>query len=127
MLLEADLLACGDDAGTDAAVSSYCRQSWMLQVDLHSCCLQGKSGGALIQQFMIISFGSLAASTPYLGVILLFIVLAWMRAGASLSKQFTDLNIKEQKAKLMESQAATGLADAKFKFVSKVNEQVSSS
>ena len=73
---------------------------------------------------MIISFGSLAASTPYLGVILLFIVLAWMRAGASLSKQFTDLNIKEQKAKLMESQAATGLADAKFKFVSKVNEQV---
>ena len=73
---------------------------------------------------MIISFGSLAASTPYLGVILLFIVLAWMRAGASLSKQFTDLNIKEQKAKLMESQAATGLAGAKFKFVSKVNEQV---
>ena len=91
---------------------------------MQCCCLQGKSGGALIQQFMIISFGSLAASTPYLGVILLFIVLAWLRAGASLSKQFTELNIKEQKAKLMESQAATGLADAKFKFVSKVNEQV---
>lgn len=31
----------------------------------------GKSGGALIQQFMIIGFGSLAASTPYLGVVLL--------------------------------------------------------
>ena len=93
-------------------------------VRLQCFCLQGKSGGALIQQFMIISFGSLAASTPYLGVILLFIVLAWLRAGASLSKQFTELNIKEQKAKLMESQAATGLADAKFKFVSKVNEQV---
>ena len=66
----------------------------------------GQVCGALIQQFMIISFGSLAASTPYLGVILLFIVLAWLRAGASLSKQFTELNIKEQKAKLMESQAA---------------------
>ena len=35
----------------------------------------GKSGGALIQQVMIVAFGSLAASTPYLGVILLGIVI----------------------------------------------------
>ena len=48
----------------------------------------GKSGGALIQQFMIIGFGSLAASTPYLGVILLVIVLAWFKAAASLNVQF---------------------------------------
>lgn len=39
----------------------------------------GKSGGALIQQFMIIGFGSLAASTPYLGAILLAIVLIWIQ------------------------------------------------
>ncbi|XP_057486661.1 plastidic ATP/ADP-transporter-like [Actinidia eriantha] len=31
----------------------------------------GKSGGALIQQFMILTFGSLANSTPYLGSVLL--------------------------------------------------------
>ena len=49
----------------------------------------GKSGGALIQQFMIIGFGSLAASTPYLGAILLVIVLAWFKAAASLNVQFT--------------------------------------
>ena len=49
----------------------------------------GKSGGALIQQFMIIGFGSLAASTPYLGVILLVIVLGWLKAAASLNIQFT--------------------------------------
>ena len=49
----------------------------------------GKSGGALIQQFMIISFGSLAASTPYLGGILLVIVLLWLNAARSLDKQFT--------------------------------------
>lgn len=49
----------------------------------------GKSGGALIQQFMIIGFGSLAASTPYLAVILFGIVLAWMKAAASLNVQFT--------------------------------------
>ncbi|KAF5935857.1 hypothetical protein HYC85_026986 [Camellia sinensis] len=41
----------------------------------------GKSGGALIQQFMILTFGSLANSTPYLGGILLVIVLAWLAAG----------------------------------------------
>jgi len=48
----------------------------------------GKSGGALIQQFMILGFGSLAASTPYLGMILLAIVLIWIRAAASLNVQF---------------------------------------
>lgn len=47
----------------------------------------GKSGGAFIQQIMIVSFGSLAASTPYLGVILLGIVLVWMGAARSLNKQ----------------------------------------
>lgn len=51
----------------------------------------GKSGGALIQQFMIIGFGSLAASTPYLGAILLIIVLGWLAAARSLDKQFTAL------------------------------------
>lgn len=56
----------------------------------------GKSGGALIQQFMIIGFGSLAASTPYLGVILLSIVLVWMGAARSLSVQFAAAQ-KEEK------------------------------
>lgn len=51
----------------------------------------GKSGGALIQQFMIIGFGSLAASTPYLGAILMSIVLLWIKAAASLNKQFVVL------------------------------------
>ena len=58
----------------------------------------GKSGGALIQQFMIIGFGSLAASTPYLGVILLGIVLLWIQAAASLDKQFTALKANTDKA-----------------------------
>lgn len=57
----------------------------------------GKSGGALIQQFMIIGFGSLAASTPYLGVILLGIVLLWIQAAASLDKQFTALKASTEK------------------------------
>jgi AAA family ATP:ADP antiporter len=51
----------------------------------------GKSGGALIQQFMIIGFGSLAASTPYLGVILFSIVILWIGAANSLNKQFIEI------------------------------------
>ncbi|XP_031488303.1 ADP,ATP carrier protein 2, chloroplastic-like [Nymphaea colorata] len=55
----------------------------------------GKSGGALIQQFMILTFGSLANSTPYLGGILLVIVLGWIAAARSLDSQFTTLAKEE--------------------------------
>lgn len=65
----------------------------------------GKSGGALIQQFMILTFGSLANSTPYLGGILLVIVLAWLGAARSLDKQFTALRSEEELEKEMERAA----------------------
>lgn len=65
----------------------------------------GKSGGALIQQFMILSFGSLANSTPYLGGILLVIVLAWLGAARSLDGQFTSLRQEEELEKEMERAA----------------------
>ena len=66
----------------------------------------GKSGGALIQQFMILSFGSLANSTPYLGGVLLVIVLAWLAAAKSLDTQFTALRREEELEKEMERAAA---------------------
>ncbi|CAN8233411.1 unnamed protein product [Cochlearia groenlandica] len=62
----------------------------------------GKSGGALIQQFMILSFGSLANSTPYLGLILLVIVTAWLGAAKSLEGQFNSLRSEEELEKEME-------------------------
>ncbi|GKD47685.1 plastidic ATP/ADP-transporter, partial [Tanacetum coccineum] len=62
----------------------------------------GKSGGALIQQFMILTFGSLANSTPYLGGILLVIVLAWLGAARSLDTQFIALRKEEEIEKEME-------------------------
>lgn len=65
----------------------------------------GKSGGALIQQFMILTFGSLANSTPYLGGILLLIVLAWLGAARSLDTQFTALRREEELEKEMERAA----------------------
>lgn len=51
----------------------------------------GKSGGSAIQQAMIIGFGSLAASTPYLGIILLGVVIMWIGAAGSLNKQVCSL------------------------------------
>lgn len=49
----------------------------------------------MIQQFMILTFGSLANSTPYLGGILLVIVLAWLGAAKSLDSQFSALAKQE--------------------------------
>ncbi|KAF6148972.1 hypothetical protein GIB67_043283 [Kingdonia uniflora] len=62
----------------------------------------GKSGGALIQQFMILTFGSLANSTPYLGGVLLVIVLAWLAAAKSLDTQFTTALRKDEEFEEME-------------------------
>jgi AAA family ATP:ADP antiporter len=60
----------------------------------------GKSGGSLINQGLIVFFGSLAAITPYVAAILFFIIFAWIYAAKSLSKQFAKLNTeKEQQAK----------------------------
>jgi AAA family ATP:ADP antiporter len=48
----------------------------------------GKSGGALIQQFLIFGVGSLSAATPYLGVILTGLVFSWIKAANNLAGQF---------------------------------------
>lgn len=81
--------------------SSFCLQvKGKAAIDV-VCNPLGKSGGALIQQFMILTFGSLANSTPYLGGILLVIVLAWLGAASSLDKQFSSLakeDLKREKA-----------------------------
>ncbi|HSW86212.1 MAG TPA: Npt1/Npt2 family nucleotide transporter [Rhabdochlamydiaceae bacterium] len=51
----------------------------------------GKSGGAVVYQFLLMSLGTVGASTPYVGVILLFVVGGWMFAVRSLGKQFTSI------------------------------------
>lgn len=59
----------------------------------------GKSGGSIVQQVLIGIFGTLTASTPYLGGILGAIILVWIKAAASLNKQFTKLNDEMEKGK----------------------------
>lgn len=48
----------------------------------------GKSGGAFIQQFLIITLGSIAAMAPYIGIFLGVIIILWIIAVISLDKQF---------------------------------------
>ena len=50
----------------------------------------GKSGGSLIQQALIVIFGSLALSTPYLAAVLGVIIFAWIQAARSLAGEFEE-------------------------------------
>ena len=77
------------------------------------CNPMGKSGGALIQQFMIIGFGSLAASTPYLGVILLLFIVMWINAAKSLDGQFSALTKQKIADEAEEKGVATEDVDVK--------------
>ncbi len=56
----------------------------------------GKSGGAFIQQFLIITLGSIAAMAPYIGLFLLVIILLWILATISLDKQFKTLSSESE-------------------------------
>ncbi len=51
----------------------------------------GKSGGSIIHQGLLVFFGSISLSTPYVGLILLFSIVAWMYAVRSLGKKFNQL------------------------------------
>ncbi|CAM9848695.1 unnamed protein product [Chrysoparadoxa australica] len=57
----------------------------------------GKSGGSFIQQILIVSLGSLAASTPYLAGILFAIIGMWLNAARNLAKMVKeqDVNVTE--------------------------------
>lgn len=67
----------------------------------------GKSGGSFIQQILIFSLGSLAASTPYLAVILFAIIAMWLSAARSLDKQFSSFMLKETAAVASSKDGAT--------------------
>lgn len=74
----------------------------------------GKSSGSLIHTGLLMSFGSLSASSPYVASILLIVIVLWILATRSLGKQFNELTDvkKEQRAKPIEPNASAnaGLA-----------------
>merc|ERR1712113_973547 len=64
----------------------------------------GKSGGSFVQQILIVGMGSLAASTPYLVVLVMLVVGMWLYSTMSLSSQFEALNASELANELAEVQ-----------------------
>lgn len=59
----------------------------------------GKSGGSFAQQALLLVFGSISAITPYVAVILFFIIAAWIMAVRSLSRQFAQLTAERAQQK----------------------------
>jgi len=59
----------------------------------------GKSGGALINQGLIIALGSLAAITPYVAGILFLIIFAWIYSAKSLGKLYNKLTTEKELTK----------------------------
>jgi len=64
----------------------------------------GKSGGAFIQQGLVIFLGTVAAITPYIAVTMVVIIALWMYAVKSLNRQFLALTTEP---KAPESKEAT--------------------
>lgn len=54
----------------------------------------GKSGGSVIHQTLLMCFGTVALSTPYVAVLLLFAIGGWMLAVRSLGKKFNIISQK---------------------------------
>ncbi len=52
----------------------------------------GKSGGAIIQQILLLVFGSLSAITPYIAICLFVFIVIWMVAVRSLGRQFAFIS-----------------------------------
>lgn len=51
----------------------------------------GKSGGSIIYQGLLVTFGTLASTTPYIAGILMVAISAWIVAVKALGRRFTEL------------------------------------
>lgn len=58
----------------------------------------GKSGGAFIQQGLVLFLGTVAAITPYVAGAMIVVMVAWMFAVRALNKRFVALTSEPKKA-----------------------------
>lgn len=64
----------------------------------------GKSGGSVVQMGLL-TFGTLATITPYIGAILMVVIFAWILAAQSLGRQFNKLTADQAAQKAAEVKA----------------------
>jgi AAA family ATP:ADP antiporter len=62
----------------------------------------GKTGGSIVHGGLLMVFGSVSLSTPFVGVFLLFVVLGWIVAAQSLGRQFNRLTKQDEKIDIPE-------------------------
>ncbi|HEY2810036.1 MAG TPA: Npt1/Npt2 family nucleotide transporter [Rhabdochlamydiaceae bacterium] len=67
----------------------------------------GKSGGSLIHQSLLMLFGTVSLSTPYVAVILLVAITVWMYAVRALGKRFHVLSTQQETINVPDEEAAT--------------------
>lgn len=65
----------------------------------------GKSGGAVIYQFLLVLFGTVSVSAPYAAVLLFFIVVGWLFATKALGRRFNELTAKHEALSIGETPA----------------------
>lgn len=70
----------------------------------------GKSGGAFVQQGLVIVFGTVAAITPYVAVTMFAVMCVWMIAVRSLSKQYNALTTEPKAPESKDAAAVSGSA-----------------
>ncbi len=67
----------------------------------------GKTGGSIVHGSLLMVFGTVSLSTPFVGVFLLFVVLGWIIAAQSLGRQFTRLTKQDEKIDIEGGELAT--------------------
>lgn len=65
----------------------------------------GKSGGSFIHQGLLIVFANVGASTPYVAVVLMVVIVGWISAVRLLGRQFTALIGEKEREAFGEAEA----------------------
>lgn len=66
----------------------------------------GKSGGSVIHQVLLLIFGSVSLSTPFVAVLLFGVVGAWLFAVKSLGRRFTEITASSEVIEIEEETQA---------------------
>lgn len=64
----------------------------------------GKSGGSLIHQGLLMFFGTVSMSAPYVAAVLMLVIVGWMVAVRSLGKQFASIVGEKGREEMGEAQ-----------------------
>ncbi len=92
-------------------LSKECKQKGKAAIDGVGSRI-GKSGGSLIHQSLLMVFGTVALSTPYVAFLLLIAIGAWVTAVRALGKKFNDLVSHQETLKDPDEEPKTVLQPA---------------